>query len=75
MDKDKRFSDPAFQDNPFYRTWMQTYLSWSRGLEDLVDASGLAPADAKRARFGIGLLTDFLIRLVSSMLFRWREAS
>jgi NitT/TauT family transport system permease protein len=24
---------------------------------------------------GIGLLTDFLIRLVSSMLFRWREAS
>jgi NitT/TauT family transport system permease protein len=24
---------------------------------------------------GIGLLTDFLIRLVSTMLFRWREAS
>ena len=24
---------------------------------------------------GIGLLTDFLIRLVSSMLFKWREAS
>jgi len=24
---------------------------------------------------GIGLLTDFLIRLVSSMLFRWREAT
>jgi NitT/TauT family transport system permease protein len=24
---------------------------------------------------GIGLLTDFLIRLVSAMLFRWREAS
>ena len=24
---------------------------------------------------GIGLLTDFLIRLVSGMLFRWREAS
>src|SRR5215208_2128030 len=24
---------------------------------------------------GIGLLTDFLIRLVSSVLFRWREAS
>jgi NitT/TauT family transport system permease protein len=24
---------------------------------------------------GIGLLTDFLIRLVSSLLFRWREAS
>lgn len=24
---------------------------------------------------GIGLLTDFLIRLISSMLFRWREAS
>ena len=24
---------------------------------------------------GIGLLTDFLIRLLSSLLFRWREAS
>ena len=24
---------------------------------------------------GIGLLTDFLIRLISSLLFRWREAS
>ena len=24
---------------------------------------------------GIGLLTDFLIRVLSSMLFRWREAT
>ncbi|HEY3059720.1 MAG TPA: alpha/beta fold hydrolase [Chloroflexota bacterium] len=60
MDNDKRFSDPAFQDNPFYRTWMQTYLAWCRGLDDLVDASSLAPADASRARFGLGLLTDAL---------------
>jgi polyhydroxyalkanoate synthase subunit PhaC len=58
MDSDKRFSDPAFQDNPFYRTWMQTYLAWCRGLDDLVDASGLAPADARRAHFGLRLLTD-----------------
>ena len=43
MDHDKRFGDPAFQDNPFYRTWMQTYLAWCRGLDDLVDVSGLAP--------------------------------
>jgi len=24
---------------------------------------------------GIGLLTDFLIRLISNVLFRWREAT
>jgi polyhydroxyalkanoate synthase subunit PhaC len=60
MDSDKRFSDPAFQDNPFYRTWMQTYLAWCRGLDNLVDASGLAPADSRRAHFGLGLLTDAL---------------
>src|SRR5580704_1332975 len=25
---DRRFSDPAWTDNPLYRRWMQTYLAW-----------------------------------------------
>jgi polyhydroxyalkanoate synthase len=57
---DKRFTDPAFQDNPFYKTWMQTYLAWCKGLGQLVDDAGIPPADAQRARFGLGLLTDAL---------------
>jgi polyhydroxyalkanoate synthase subunit PhaC len=60
MDNDKRFTDPAWQDNPFYRTWMQTYLAWCNGLGQLVDNAGLEAADAQRARFGLGLLTDAL---------------
>ena len=60
MDNDKRFTDPAWQDNPFYRTWMQTYLAWCKGLGQLVDNAGLEAADAQRARFGLGLLTDAL---------------
>lgn len=60
MDNDKRFSDPAWQDNPFFRTWMQTYLTWCRGLGNLIDGAGMEAADAQRARFGLGLLTDAL---------------
>jgi len=60
MDNDKRFSDPAWRDNPFYRTWMQTYLAWCKGLNQFVDNAGLGPQDAQRARFGLNLLTDAL---------------
>jgi polyhydroxyalkanoate synthase len=60
MDTDKRFTDPAWRDNPFYRMWMETYLAWCNGLGQLVDNAGLEPTDARRARFGLGLLTDAL---------------
>jgi polyhydroxyalkanoate synthase subunit PhaC len=60
MDNDKRFSDPTWRDNPFYASWMRTYVAWCKGLDQLVDSAGLQPSDAQRVRFGLGLLTDAL---------------
>src|SRR5262249_30210727 len=36
---DKRFADPTWRNNPFYRAWMQSYLAWSDALERFVDIS------------------------------------
>ncbi len=55
---DKRFADPTWRDNPFYRAWMQSYLAWTDALERFVDKSGLDAKNAQRARFALSLLTD-----------------
>ncbi len=55
---DKRFADPTWRDNPFYRAWMQSYLAWSTALERFVDKSGLDAKNAQRARFALSLVTD-----------------
>jgi polyhydroxyalkanoate synthase len=55
---DKRFTDPTWRQNPFYRAWMQGYLAWSDALERFVDRSGLDPKNAQRARFALSLVTD-----------------
>jgi polyhydroxyalkanoate synthase subunit PhaC len=55
---DKRFTDPTWRKNPFYRAWMQSYLAWSDALERFVDRSGLHPKNAQRARFALSLVTD-----------------
>ena len=55
---DKRFVDPAWQSNPFYRGLMQGHLAWQRALEGLVDHSGLQGGSLERARFAVGMLTD-----------------
>jgi len=55
---DKRFADPMWRDNPFYRAWMQSYLAWSDALERFVDNTGLDAKNAQRARFALSLVTD-----------------
>jgi polyhydroxyalkanoate synthase len=55
---DKRFADPAWRDNPFYRAWMQSYLAWGDALDRFVDKSGLDAKNAQRARFALSLVTD-----------------
>ncbi len=55
---DKRFADPAWRDNPFYRAWMQSYLAWSEALDRFVDKTGLDAKNAQRARFALSLVTD-----------------
>jgi polyhydroxyalkanoate synthase len=57
---DKRFKDPAWQENPLYLYLHQSYLLRSRLLLDLIDASGLDEATKAKARMVTGMITDAL---------------
>lgn len=56
--KDKRFRDPAWEENPFYRAYLQTYLAWRNGLRDIVNDSALEGDNKRRAKFAVTMLTD-----------------
>jgi polyhydroxyalkanoate synthase len=56
--KDRRFADPAWQDSPFYRAWLQTYLAWDTSLKRFVAGTDLPAKDGQRAQFVTSLLTD-----------------
>jgi poly[(R)-3-hydroxyalkanoate] polymerase subunit PhaC len=57
---DRRFQDPAWRNNPFYRSWLQGYLAWSQGLKRLVSKVGLDSTNTSRAHFVTSLLTEAL---------------
>ncbi len=62
---DRRFADPAFAENPFYRRLMQAYLAWRASLHDLVGlkTETIAGEDWKlpaQERFAVTLLTEAL---------------
>jgi polyhydroxyalkanoate synthase len=56
--KDKRFDDPSWKTNPFYKAMLQTYLLWRQSLNNLVDHADLPSQDADRARFALSLYTE-----------------
>jgi len=57
---DRRFTDPAWTDNPLYRRWMQAYLAWRAAVrKTAVDSS----PDWKRAE-----LEHFLVTLLTEAL-------
>lgn len=57
---DKRFTDPAWQQNPWLRATMQTYLYLGSGVDDVVDGLGLGGVTAERARFALTLVREAL---------------
>lgn len=60
---DRRFTDPAWEENLFYRGLMQAYLAWRKTTQDLVEADGPAHENWKASgqhRFAITLLTEAL---------------
>jgi polyhydroxyalkanoate synthase len=60
LDRDKRFADPAWTDNPAYYWLRQHYLLHARFVEELLDAAALDQADDRKARFAAGLIVDAL---------------
>jgi polyhydroxyalkanoate synthase len=62
---DRRFADPAFDENPFFQRLMQSYLAWRAAMHDLVGLSTETAAgdDWKlpaQERFAVTLLTEAL---------------
>ncbi len=55
--RDRRFSDPAWTDNPLLRRSVQAYLAAARSAEELLDGAGLSWRDDTRLRF---LLTNLV---------------
>ena len=56
---DRRFSNPAWRENPSYRRWGQAYLAWSRTLESLPDQFEVSDwRKREQLRFALGLLTS-----------------
>jgi polyhydroxyalkanoate synthase len=55
---DRRFSDPAWNDNPFYRRYLQGYLAWTNALDTFIESSGLDSVARQRARFVMSLMAD-----------------
>src|SRR5262249_27617417 len=56
--KDKRFTDPAWQESAAYRALAQCYLAWGNALNRFVDEAPMDKRDADRARFVVSLLID-----------------
>ena len=48
---DRRFADPEWSNNPIFRRVRQSYVAWSRALDEWLDKSGLEGIDRQRAQF------------------------
>jgi polyhydroxyalkanoate synthase subunit PhaC len=57
---DKRFADGAWQENPFYRMYLQGYLAWSRALGGFVDKAAVDDRTRDRIRYVVSLATEAL---------------
>ena len=58
--RDKRFTDPTWEQNPLYRRSLQTYLAWQKQTRRWIEESSLAPDDRARAQFLLTLINDAL---------------
>jgi len=57
-DRDGRFSDAAWSENPAYRRLMQSYLLVASELRALLERTALDGPTAARARFALTILTE-----------------
>jgi len=57
---DKRFADPAYQENPAYFLLAQQYLLFSRYVDELLDTAGVTGTREAKARMAARFLVDVL---------------
>lgn len=58
--KDRRFKDPAWEENPALFATLQLYLLWARAVVELMDEVSLAPPVAQKSRFAAQMIIDAL---------------
>lgn len=56
--KDRRFQDPAWVFNPFYKANMQYWMAMQKGLTNWVDEIKLGELEHARAKFVMGMIVD-----------------
>ena len=56
--RDRRFADPAWQNNPLAKGLMQSYLAWQEAVDKTVSSLELEGKDAARARLMSSIFTD-----------------
>src|ERR1700754_1439346 len=57
---DKRFADPAYQENPAYFLLAQQYLLFGRYVDELLDTAGVTGTREAKARMAARFLVDVL---------------
>ena len=57
---DRRFSDPAWQENPFYKRLGQYYLAVGNALDTWIEKSEIDGMNEKRARYLVSILKDLI---------------
>ena len=57
---DKRFNDPAWTENTFYKNLLQGYMAWSQSLQNFALKAGLEPKETGRARFLLSQISEAL---------------
>lgn len=55
---DKRFADPTWSNDPFYRGLKQAYLAWVEAMEAWIDRAGFDQRSEPRVRMLLSLLLD-----------------
>lgn len=56
--RDKRFADPTWQNSKLHTGLWQTYMSWSKALNEFVSTAEFSDADRQRAQLVTSILID-----------------
>ena len=57
---DKRFNDPAWTENSFYKGMLQGYMAWSQSLQNFAEKAGFEAKEAGRAKFLLSQISEAL---------------
>ncbi len=58
--KDRRFKDPVWKSNPFYRAGLQYWMAWCQSVDEWASDLKMGELERARARFLLGMVTDAL---------------